>query len=151
MDPQKDVLAELDLAGLFAKRAEAVEKKEEAEKRLRHATAAHLVGFWLGACAMALAALWIAQVSPEQEPLGVFWFAASAILCFGAGVVAFFPSLTVRRRQDRASAASRTVKAIDDKIAFCHQVLEEAKKVKVRRYAEVWVAKETHREADRPG
>jgi hypothetical protein len=40
------------------------------------------------------------------------------------------------------TAATRNVKDMENKIAFCHQVLEEAKKVKVRKYAEAWVEKE---------
>jgi hypothetical protein len=57
-------------------------------------------------------------------------------------ISAFLPTESVRRRQDEEKAASKRVKDIDGKIAFCHQVLEEAKKVKVRRYAEAWVTKE---------
>jgi hypothetical protein len=45
-------------------------------------------------------------------------------------------------RKDEASAAARNLKAIEDKIAFCNLVLDEAKRVKVRKYAEAWVAKE---------
>jgi hypothetical protein len=48
----------------------------------------------------------------------------------------------VRHLQDKAAAATRQVMEIDLKIAFCHQVLEEAKKVRVQRLAEALVEKE---------
>jgi hypothetical protein len=65
----------------------------------------------------------------------------SLILAAGIlGFVAFFPA--VRGLQDKEKAATKNVKDMEIKIAFCHQVLEEARNVKVRKYAEAWVEKE---------
>jgi hypothetical protein len=136
MDPKKDILADVDLPGLFEKRTEAVKKQKEAEARVQTARLVHLFVFWLGGCAALLAAVVATQMLPEDDPVGMFLFPAAAILWF----VAFFPA--VRRLQDKANAASKSVKDMESKIAFCHQVLEEAKKVKVRKYAEAWVEKE---------
>jgi hypothetical protein len=142
MDTKKDILAELDLADLFEKRAEAAKEQKEAAKRLEGARAGHLLRFWLGGCAMALAAIWLRQVFPGHDPIGMFLLSACVIFWIGMSISAFLPTESVRRRQDEEKAASKRVKDIDGKIAFCHQVLEEAKKVKVRRYAEAWVTKE---------
>ncbi len=132
MDPKKDILADVDLPGLFEKRTEAVKKQKEAEANVQTARIVHLFVFWLGG----LAAVVVAQMLPENDPVRTFLLPAAAIL----GIAAFFPA--VRRLQDKATAASKNVKDMENKIAFCHQVLEEAKKVKVRKYAEAWVEKE---------
>ena len=132
MDPKKDILADVDLAGLFEKRTEAVKKQKEAEANVQTARIVHLFVFWLGG----LAAVVVAQMLPEDDPVRTFLLPAAVIL----GIVAFFPA--VRRLQDKATAASKNVKDMENKIAFCHQVLEEAKEVKVRKYAEAWVEKE---------
>ena len=79
---------------------------------------------------------------PDGEPTRVFLLSGSVILWLGLWIAAVFPTGAVYRRQDEATAASKQLKAIDDKIAFCHLVLDEAKRVKVRRYAEAWVKKE---------
>jgi hypothetical protein len=141
-DPKKDLLAELDLAKLYESRGEAVEEQKEAATRLIHARAGHFVLFWLGGCATIVGALWLREVFRNNEPIGIFLLSACATLCLWLWVRACLPNETIWRRQDEANAASRQLKAIDDKIAFCHLVLDEAKRVKVRRYAEAWVEKE---------
>jgi hypothetical protein len=142
MDPKKDLLAELDLARLFESREEAAKTQKDAAKRVIHARASHFVLFWGGGCIMLLAAVWLGDVFPENEPTGIFLLSACGILWLGMWVAACRPNETVRRRQDEASAASKQLKTIDDKIAFCHLVLDEAKRVKIRKYAEAWVDKE---------
>jgi len=142
MDPKKDLLAELDLARLYESRGEIVEKRKEAATRLIHAKASHFVRFWGGGCVMILVALWLSEVFPDNEPIGIFLLSACAVLWLVMWVAACLPNETVRRRQDEARALSKRLKAIDDRIAFCHLVLDEAKRVKVRTYAEAWVKKE---------
>ncbi len=142
MEPKKDLLAELDLAGLFESRGEAAEKQKEAAQQLVHARAAHFVLFWGAGCLTILAALWVREAFPASDPVGTFLLSACAILWLGMWVVACLPNETVRRRQAAANAASLQLKSIDEKIAFCHLVLDEAKRVKVRKYAEAWVEKE---------
>ena len=56
-DPKKDLLAELDLAGLFKSRGEVAEKQEEAAERLNDAKAGHFVACVLGGCASMVAAV----------------------------------------------------------------------------------------------
>jgi hypothetical protein len=143
-DPKKDLLAELDLADLYKNRAEATEKQKEAAERLNDAKAGHFVACVVGGCVSMVAAiyLWLGDLLPDGEPTRVFLLSGSVILWLGLWIAAVFPTATVYRRQDEATAASRQLKAIDDKIAFCHLVLDEAKRVKVRRYAEAWVEKE---------
>ncbi len=140
--PKKDLLAELDLASLFKSRAEAAEKQKETKEKADDAKAGHFVFFVLGGCWMMVAAILLGEVFPDNELAGTFLYSACVILWLGMWIVAPFPSVTVHRRQDEATAASRHLKAIDDKIAFCHAVLDEAKRVKVRKYAEAWVQKE---------
>ncbi|HWE21625.1 MAG TPA: hypothetical protein VG758_31350 [Hyphomicrobiaceae bacterium] len=134
MDPKKDILADVDLPGLYEKRTEAVKKQKEAEAKVQTARLVHLFVFWLGACAMAAVAA--AQIFPQDDPVGMSLILAAGIL----GFVAFFPA--VRGLQDKEKAATKNVKDMEIKIAFCHQVLEEARNVKVRKYAEAWVEKE---------
>jgi hypothetical protein len=140
--PKKDLLADLDLAALFQKRADAAKKQKEATDKVNNAQAGHLLGFWLGGCAMALVAVVVTQIFPEDDPAGIFLLSAFIIFAVGMWVVAFMPKLTVRKRQDEVSAATKSVKDIETKIAFCNVVLEEAKSVKLRKYAEAWVEKE---------
>lgn len=141
MELNKDILAELDLAGLLDKREKAVAKQKEAATKVHNANADHLLGYWLGGCAMCLAAITVKQVFPEDTALGMLLLPACGISWLGMWITAFIPSGKARRLQEEAAAASRHVREIDVKIAFCHQVLEEAKKVKVRKYAEAWVEK----------
>jgi hypothetical protein len=134
MDPKKDILADVDLPGLYEKRTEAVKKQKQAEAKVQTARLVHLFVFWLGACAMAAVAA--AQIVPQDNTVGMSLILAAVIL----GFVAFFPA--VRGLQDKEKAATKDVKDTETKIAFCHQVLEEAKYVKVRKYAKAWVEKE---------
>jgi hypothetical protein len=143
MDPKKDILAELDLPGLFDKRSDTVKKQKEAAAKLDGGRALHLTLFWLGGAAMALAATWVATATPDDDsPAGMFLLSACIIFWLGMWVAACFPGLTVRHLQDKSNALSKQVKDLDIKIEFCHQVLEEAKKVKVRKYAETWAEKQ---------
>jgi hypothetical protein len=143
MDPKKDITAELDLPGLLAKRCETVESQEEAAARLVTGKAQHFTFLWLGAGAVALVAACVTPVMPERDPWGMFMLGVYVFLWAALSVAAFFPALTVRRLQDKANALSRQVKELDVKIEFCHQVLDEAKRVKVRKYAEAWVEKQS--------
>jgi len=142
--PKKDLVAELDLAGLFKSRAKAAERQQEAAERLDNAKADHFMVCVLGGFAWMVAAIYLEldDLFPDSEPTHVLLLSASIILWLGSWVAAAFPSGTVHRRQNEATAAARHLKSVDDKIAFCHLVLDEAKRVKVRRYAEAWVAKE---------
>ena len=142
--PKKDLVAELDLASLFKSRGEAAEKQKEAADRLADAKAGHFVFFVLGGCAWMVGAtyLWLGVLFPDAEPTRIFLLSACVILWLGMWTAAAFPSGTVLRRQNEATAAARHLKLIDDKIAFCHLVQDEAKRVKVRKYAEAWVHKE---------
>jgi hypothetical protein len=142
MDPKKNLLSDLDIAHLFENRREAAEKQKEAAGRLVDAAARHLAFFLIGGCIMVAAAVSFGEVFPDNEPADTFLRAACTVSGLVMWLAAFFPGITTHRRQDEATAASRQLKAIDDKIAFCHLVQDEAKRVKVRRYAEAWVEKE---------
>jgi hypothetical protein len=143
MDPKKDIPADLNLADLFEKRAEAAKRQKETADKVQGAKADHFVGFWLVGGLMLLAAIWIAQELATDRPTGAFLLAASVILWLLLWVGAFFPTETVRRYQDEANAATRGLRDVDNKIAFCHQVLEEAKRIKVQTSARAWVEKES--------
>jgi hypothetical protein len=140
--PKKDILAELDLPALFEKRADAAKKQKKATDNVNNAHGIHLLAFWLGGCAMALFAVFVTQGFPEDDPAGIFIFSACVIIGLAMFIFAFFPKVTARKRQDEATAATKSVKDIETKIAFCNVVLEEAKSVKLRKYAEAWVEKE---------
>jgi hypothetical protein len=143
-DSKKDLLAELDLAGLFKTRGEAAEKQKEATGRLNDAKAGHFVACVLSGCASMVAAiyLWLGDLFADSEPTRIFLLSGFAILWLGLWSAAVFPTATVYRRQNEVTAAARHLKATDDKIAFCHLVLDEANRVKVRKYAEALVQKE---------
>jgi hypothetical protein len=142
--PKKDLLAELDIAGLFKSRGEAAEKEKEAKEKADNAKAGHFVACVLGGCMSMVAAihLWSGDLIPGTDPTWTFLLSACVILWLGLWTAAAFPSGTVLRLQNEASAAARHLKSVDDKIAFCNVVLDEAKRVKVRKYAEAWVEKE---------
>jgi hypothetical protein len=144
MDPKKDLLAELDLASLFKSRGEAAEKEKDAKEKADDAKAGHFVACVLGGCASMVAAiyLWLGDLPADPDPTRIFLLCAFVILWLGLWTAAAFPTGAVLRRQNEASAAARHLKSIDDRIAFCHLVLDEAKRVKVRKYAEAWVQKE---------
>jgi hypothetical protein len=143
-DAKKDLLGELDLANLFKSRGDAAEKEKEAKEKADDAKAGHFVACVLGGCVSMVAAiyLWLGDPIHDTEQTRIFLLSACVILWLGLWAAAAFPSGAVLRRQNEATAAARYLKAIDDKIAFCHLVLDEAKRVKVRRYAEAWVEKE---------
>jgi hypothetical protein len=138
MDARKDLLADLDLPSLYKQRTEAAEKQEEAKKALDNARAGHFFILVVVGCVTLAAAVSVSPRFPEVEQTGIFLLAASGV----SFIAAFLPGLTVARRQVEATAAARDLKAVEDKIAFCNLVLDEAKRVKVRKYAEAWVAKE---------
>lgn len=138
-DAKKDMLADVDLAALNKQREEAVAKQRETAERAQSAKAAHFFSCWIGG--LGLGAFWLAWERPD-DPAGMFYYSACLIFAVALLIIAFVPRLTAQGRQDEASAATRQLKAIDDKIAFCHQVLEEAKRVKVRKYAEALVDKQ---------
>ncbi|MFZ1105735.1 MAG: hypothetical protein WAN86_23220 [Hyphomicrobiaceae bacterium] len=142
MDIKEDALADVDLASLMQRRAEAVEKQKKATNQVQTAKAGHFLCFWLGGGAMALAALWLAQKLPEYSPSSMFFLSTCIVFWLGMWTAAFFPAGAVRRLQDKATAATRQVMELDLKIAFSHQVREEARRVKVHRYAEALVEKE---------
>jgi hypothetical protein len=142
MDIKEDALADVDLASLMRRRAEAVEKQKKAADKVQTAKAGHFLRFWLGGGAMALAALWLVQKLPEHSQIGMFFLSALIISAVGLWTAAFFPAGAVRRLQDQATAATRQLIELDLKIAFSHQVREEARRVKVHRYAEALVEKE---------
>jgi hypothetical protein len=140
MDPKKDIAAaDLNLASLFRSRTEAAEKQKKAAARVQIAKARHFLWLWLGGGVMALAAVWLARGLPETSQIEMFLLSASIIFWLGMWIAAFFPTAAVRRLQDKAAAATKRVAEIDLKIAFCHQVLEEAKKVKIHKYAQALV------------
>jgi hypothetical protein len=141
-DPKTTMLAELDLPGLFTRRADTVEKQKEAKTRLDSGKALHFTALWLGGAAMALFATWVTPAVPEYDPVGMVWLSTAIILWIAMWIAACFPTLTVRHLQDQANALARQVRDLDMKIEFCHQVLDEAKRVKIRKYAEVWVEKQ---------
>jgi hypothetical protein len=142
MNPKKDLLSDLDIARLFESRGEAAEKQKEAAGRLIDAEASHLAFCLVGGCVLMAAAVSLGEVFPDDEPASIFLRSACIVLGLAMWLAAFFPSITAHRLQDEATATSKQLKAIDDKIAFCHLVLDEAKRVKVRKYAEAWVEKE---------
>jgi hypothetical protein len=141
-DAERGALADLDLATLMQKRAELVEKQKEAAAAVQTAKAGHFLRFWLGGGAMFLAALWLGEALPDYTPIGMFLLSACIIFWLGLWIAAFFSAGAVRHLQDKATAATRAVMEIDLTIAFCHQVLEEAKKVRVQMSAQALVAKE---------
>lgn len=141
MEPKKDLLADINLPSLLLRRAKAVDEQKEAAAKVQTAKAGHFLRFWLGGGVMLIGAVWLGQVLPESSPIGMFLLSAAVILWLGMWIAAFFSNTTVLRLQDKAVAASKRVMEIDLKIAFCHQVLEEAKKVKVRKYAQALVEK----------
>jgi hypothetical protein len=138
MDAKKDMLADLDLGSLYKQRTEAAEKQEQAKTALENAKAAQFFVLAVVGCLTLAAAASFSPRFPEVEPTGLFLLTVSGV----SFIAAFLPGLTVGRRQDEATAAGKNLKAIEDKIAFCNLVLDEAKRVKVRKYAEAWVAKE---------
>jgi hypothetical protein len=142
MATKKDMLAELDLAGLLVKREEAVKMKEKADKRVGRAKVEHFAGFFASACALAYLTRRLAQAPPGNGPLWPLLVSVCGLTALWLAIEAFRPGGTVRQRRDEAAAAARKLKAIDDKIAFAHVVMEEARKVRARRYAEAWVEKE---------
>lgn len=137
-----DALADLNLATLMQRRAEAVEKQKEATAAVQTAKAGHFLRFWLGGGAMFLAALWLAQALPDYTPIGMFLLSACIIFWLGLWIAAFFAAGAVRHLQDKAAAAAQRVMDIDLKISFCHQVLEEAGRLRVQRSAQAIVEKE---------
>jgi hypothetical protein len=147
MDPKKDIkadpLADLNLASLMQRREEAAKRQKEATQRVQTAKAGHFLSFWIGGGVMFLAALWLAQGLPEYTPLGMFLLSACIIGWVWMWIAAFFAAGAVRRMQDKATAATRQVAEIDGKIAFCHQVLEEAKRARVQSFARALVEKES--------
>src|SRR5262245_57373666 len=96
-DPEKDILEDVDLSGLFEKRAEAVKKQKQAQANVRTAQVVHFSFFWIAACATAAVA---AKMLPEDDPVGAFLLPAAVIL----GIVAFFP--LVHGLQDKERAAT---------------------------------------------
>lgn len=138
MDAKKDMLADLDLASLFQQRAEAAETQKRASKALENAKAGHFFVLIVGGCVALAVAVSVSPSFPEVDSTGLMLLAAAGV----SFIAAFLPGLTVSRRQVEATAAARNLKAIEDKIAFCNLVFDEAKRVKVRTYAEAWVAKE---------
>jgi hypothetical protein len=146
MDPKKDIkedpLADVNLASLMQRRAEAVEKQKQAAENVQTGKANHFLRYWLGGGATALAGLWLVQAFPDYSPIGMFVLPACTISWLGMWIAAFFSAGAVRRLQDKATAANRQVIEIDLKIAFCHQVLEEARRARVQKYAQALVDKE---------
>ena len=138
MDAKKDMLADLDLASLYKQRTEAAEKQEQARRALENAKALHFFVLIVAGCVTLAAAVSLSPRFPEVDQTGMFLLAASGV----SFIAAFLPGFTVGRSQVQATAAANNLKAIEDKIAFCNLVLDEAKRVKVRKYAEAWVAKE---------
>jgi hypothetical protein len=142
MEPKKDLVAELDLAGLFESRGKAAEKQKKANERLAYVKFNHVVSLLVGGIATGLSALWLAHVLPLDEPFAMLLLVLSIAAALGMLLAAFLPSETVWQHKEEASAATKQVKTIDDKIAFCNLVLDEAKRVKIKKYAEAWVEKE---------
>lgn len=146
MDPKKDIkedpLADVNLASLMQRRAEAVEKQKEAAEAVQTGMAGRFLRYWLGGGAMLLAAVWLAQTLAELTPIGMFVLSFFIISWLGLWIAAFFSAGAVRHLQDKATAANGQVMEIDLKIAFCHQVLEEARKTKVQKFAQALVEKE---------
>jgi hypothetical protein len=139
MDLTPDMLADLNPASLQERRAELVEKQKEAADRVQRAKADHFLRFWFGGGAMALVALGFGQAFSDGSPFGMFLLSAAIVFWLGLWVAAFFSAGAVHKLQDEARAAALRVKHIDEKITFCHQVLDEAKRAKVRTLAQALV------------
>src|SRR5262245_41378026 len=135
MEPKKDLVAELDLAGLFESRGKAAEKQKKANERLAYVKFNHVVSLLVGGIATGLSALWLAHVLPLDEPFAMLLLVLSIAAALAMLLAAFLPSETVWQHKEEASAATKQVKTIDDKIAFCSLVLDEAKRVKIKKYA----------------
>jgi hypothetical protein len=129
---KKDLVAELDLPSLLDGREEAARRHRAADRWLKCGQALHILVF--GLAAWGVLQFTIRFGDPEDEPV---LFIVGGVLC----LVAFFPTVTVHWLQDKAHAASKHLKATEDKIAFCNVVLDKAKRIKVRKYAEAWVEK----------
>jgi hypothetical protein len=142
IDLKQDILSDLDLASLQQRRAEAVEKQKQAAASVQLGKVGHFLRYWLFGGAMALIAVALGQPLPEDSPIGMFAFSASIILWLGSWIAAFFSTGAVLRLQDEAAAAARQLLQIDLKIAFCHQVLDEAKRARVRTYAQALIDRE---------
>src|SRR5262245_57562720 len=110
MELKKDILAELDLAGLRDQREKAADRQKKAATRARNANAAHFLGFWLGGGAMLLAAIIVKRVFSEDSPLGMLLLPACGISWFGMWITAFIPSGKARQLREEAAAASRHVR-----------------------------------------
>jgi hypothetical protein len=106
---------------------------------VQRAKADHFLRFWLCGGAMALVALGFGQALPDASPLGTFLLSAVIVFWLWLWVAAFFSAGAVHKLQDEARAATLRVKQIDEKITFCHQVLDEAKRAKVRTVAQALV------------
>jgi hypothetical protein len=132
----------VDLTSLNRRRIEAVEKQEEAVNAVKMGKVGHFFRYWLGGGAMFLAAVWLAPRLAERTQIGMFVLSFFILSWLGLWIRAFFATGAVRDLQDKATAATRQVMEIDLKIAFSHQVREEARRVKVQRYAEALVEKE---------
>jgi hypothetical protein len=140
-DPKKAMLAELDLPALNAKRAKEAERQKKTTEWIDTVKILHLSGFWLGG--ISLLGLGIAgpYLLPEDHALQAL-LPYGAVLGLAMAIMAFVaPSVTLKKLQDEAKAAEKQVAELDRKIAFFHLVDEEAKKVKIRKYAEVWADK----------
>jgi hypothetical protein len=146
MDPKKDLkedpLADVNLASLNQRRMEAVEKQKAAADAVQMGKAGHFLRCWLVGGAMFFAAVWLAQTLPEYTPIGMFVLSFFIISWLGLWIAAFFSTGAVRRLQDKATAASRHLIEIDLKIAFGHQVQEEVKKAKVKKFAQALLEKD---------
>jgi hypothetical protein len=139
MDLTPDMLADLNLANLQQRRAEAVETQKKAAARVQRAMADHFLRYWLGGGAMALIAIALGQAVPDDSPVGMFAVSAATIFWLGLWIAAFFSTGAVRKLQDAANAAACQVTQIDKKIFFCHRVLDEADRAKVRTVAQALV------------
>jgi hypothetical protein len=140
---KQDTLADLDLASLRQRRAEAVEKQKQAAASVQLGQAGHFLRYWLLGGVMALVAVGLGQGLSEYTPTGMFAFSASIILWLGLWIAAFYATGAVRRLEDEAAAAARQIVQIDNKITFCHQVLDEANRARVRTYAQALIDRET--------
>jgi hypothetical protein len=141
-DLKKDMLAELDLPALFAKWKDADKKQKKATENATNAKARHLFWFWvIGLVVVCWAVFTFPEDRPWTEPAGSF-VPGLVIVGIGMCIMAFLPGLTAYKRQAEATAATKSVKDIEGKIAFCNLVLDDAKTVKIRKYAEAWVEKE---------
>jgi hypothetical protein len=141
--PPRDLLAEVDLESLRKKRAEAELKQKEATDSLNLGKARHFLGYWVSGGLMLIGAFLLPGFVSDDSRAGMFLISAAVVLWLVMWVVAFRPSLAVRRRQDQLAAANKRITELDLNIAFSHQVREEAKLAKVRKYAQAVVEKET--------